>query len=97
VLVTAGGAPPREPVKVWTLAPDAAAPLAAGEAAEDALLAAGVAEEEELEAAELAEEETPRAELKASAAAWPVALAAAVSAEVQAALVAALALQEEES
>lgn len=71
MLTTAGGAPPREPVNVWTLLPGVAeaaveagveeAALAADTTGEATLLAADVAVAEVLvEAAE-----TPRAELNA--------------------------------
>jgi len=109
VLTTGGGAPPRVPVNVWAFDPVAAALLAAALAAGLAALAADTTGDAAAEAAVLetagvalvdvldAAAETPRAELKASAAAWPVKLAAAVSPASQAVTAAALALQDEES
>jgi len=102
--MTAGGAPPRVPVNVWTLVPDAAAVLAVLAAADavvaGALVAATAALAVVVAAVEVElEAETPRAWLKASAAAWvvPTAAEAAASAAVHAVLVASGALQEVES
>lgn len=89
---TAGGRPPREPVKVWTLAPTAveAAEVAAGDV-DAATVATG------LETATADDEVETNALLKASAAACPVCELAAASALVQVEMAAALALHSEES